>query len=425
MGKIRIAQVGCGGMGKRHIMGQIELKKQGFDSFELVALCDNNLSTANHLAKICQGELNTTPKIYNNFDDLLKFEKPDAIDIVTDTKSHHSIAINAFNHGAHVAVEKPLSITVKSGILMIETAKKHNKVLSVSENYRRDPLNRLTKFMIEKNIFGNPRIAIFTSANGTKYVPHTTAWRHLKLRGGYLLDYEVHTADLLLYFLGSVKETYATTILWEPKRINSKEPNQDKTHLSDFYSHRIQEDIDKKYMIDCDSEDFACAIFKFKNKATVQFLSTIASPGLNQKISKISLEKGTISPSPSRSGKEIQIINDENIKLTKEQVSEITKDFDLDVTTKKIFNTSNSISSYDIPFNIIDRKLIALELQDFATAILNNSKPEVTGEIGLEALSLIYSILESGHIERPVNFDDVYHDRINHYQKPINDSIGL
>ena len=35
----------------------------------------------------------------------------------------------------------------------------------------------------------------------------------------------------------------------EIKRINSKEPNTDKTHLSDFYSHRIQEDIDKKYMI--------------------------------------------------------------------------------------------------------------------------------------------------------------------------------
>lgn len=422
MSKIRIAQIGCGGMGKRHIMGQIELKKQGFDTFDLIALCDNNLSTANHLAKICEKELNTTPKIYDNFNDLLKIEKPDAIDIVTDTKSHHSIAINAFSHGAHVAVEKPLSLTVKSGILMIETAKKHNKILSVSENYRRDPLNRLAKFIIEKNILGNPRIAIFTSATGTKYVPHTTAWRHLKLRGGYLLDYEVHTADLLLYFLGSIKETYATTILWEPKRINNKEPN---IHLSDFYSHRIQEEIDKKSMIDCDSEDFACAIFKFENKATGQFLSTIASPGLNEKISKISLEKGAIFPSPSRSGKEIQINTEENIKLNNEQISEMTKDFDLDAVTKKVFNTSKRITGYDLPFKIVDRKLIALELQDFGTAISNNSQPEVTGEIGLEALSLIYSILESGHIGEPVNFNDVYNDRIKKYQKPINDSIGL
>ena len=43
----------------------------------MIALCDNNLSTANHLAKICEKELNTTPKIYDNFNDLLKIEKPD------------------------------------------------------------------------------------------------------------------------------------------------------------------------------------------------------------------------------------------------------------------------------------------------------------------------------------------------------------
>ena len=163
-------------------------------------------------------------------------------------------------------------------------------------------------------------------------------------------------------------------------------------------------------MIDCDSEDFACAIFKFKNKATGQFLSTIASPGLNEKISKISLEKGAIFPSPSRSGKEIQINTEENIKLNNEQISEMTKDFDLDAVTKKVFNTSKRITGYDLPFKIVDRKLIALELQDFGTAILNNSQPEVTGEIGLEALSLIYSILESGHIGEPVNFNDVYND---------------
>ena len=76
-------------------------------------------------------------------------------------------------------------------------------------------------------------------------------------------------------------------------------------------------------------------------------------------------------------------------------------------------------------FPAIDRKLIAIELQDFGDAILNDKEPEVTGEIGLNATALSYATLESGFIGKPVSFVDVVNDQVNAYQESINKSIGL
>ena len=78
-----------------------------------------------------------------------------------------------------------------------------------------------------------------------------------------------------------------------------------------------------------------------------------------------------------------------------------------------------------LQFEQPDRKLIAIELQDFADAITTSRRPEVTGEEGLDAVALSYSILESGHLIQPVSFDDVRGDRVNAYQQSINQAVGL
>ena len=40
MDKIRLAIVGCGGMGHRHMYGLAELHRAGWERFELVGACD-------------------------------------------------------------------------------------------------------------------------------------------------------------------------------------------------------------------------------------------------------------------------------------------------------------------------------------------------------------------------------------------------
>ena len=69
--------------------------------------------------------------------------------------------------------------------------------------------------------------------------------------------------------------------------------------------------------------------------------------------------------------------------------------------------------------------MIALELEDFARAILDGSEPECTGQVGLDAVALTYAFLESGYIRQPVSFIDVAEDRVNAYQSEINEVVGL
>lgn len=48
-----------------------------------------------------------------------------------------------------------------------------------------------------------------------------------------------------------------------------------------------------------------------------------------------------------------------------------------------------------MPFADVDANLLAVELADFADAILTDRAPEVTGVEGLRALAVIYAFLES------------------------------
>ena len=292
MGELQIAQVGCGGMGLRHLYGEVELKRVA-DTFDLVAVCDLNRSAAEHVASEAEKGLGARPRVYTNFDELLEAEKGlDAVDIVTDVGLHHILALKAFDAGVHVAVEKPLGVTVRACLNIIDAASRAGRVLSVEENHRRDPVNRLVKAVIGSGALGDPRLIHTSSVHGTRGMTHTTAWRHIKVRGGYLLDYAVHDADLWIYFLGEVDSVYAETRLWEQVRSTTGWPNSD--HMVPFYAHRVREDIELKETLTCTSEDMAVALVRFKSGAIGQYTKTMAAPGQGSHADIIYCDEGSI-----------------------------------------------------------------------------------------------------------------------------------
>jgi predicted dehydrogenase len=111
--------------------------------------------------------------------------------------------------------------------------------------------------------------------------------------------------------------------------------------------------------------------------------------------------------------------------MSEEATLDLVPEFRLDDTTAPLFRGKHRVSSYDMSFEEIDRKLIALELEDFAGAIRDGREPEVTGRVGLNALALTYAFLESGALHQAVTFADVVEDRVNAYQQEINEAVGL
>lgn len=421
--KIRLAQVGCGGMGLRHIYGFTELKEKGFDTFDVVALCDLHRSSAEHVANEAEKGLGKKPKVYMDYDEMLDREKDlDAVNIVTDTRFHHTFALRAFELGKHVAVEKPMGLTVRACHRMIEGARRAGKVLSVSENYRRDPMNRLVKALLGARAIGDPRLVLKVSAGGSRMAQQVAAWRHMKLRGGYVLEYGVHDADLLLYFMGDLERVYAESHLWEKVRYTTDRPLSGQ--LAKFYGHRVKEDNEKEEVFECTAEDTASAVLRFNSGAMGQMLMSIASPGESTHADIIYGSEGSLRLPGSRTGRPVHLTRG-NEKLSEKDVMNLVPEFQLDDNTAAFFNSQRGLSGYNMPFEQIDRILIAIELQDFANAILNRQQPEVTGEDGLRAVALCYAILESGYLRMPVSFSDVLEGKVDAYQNEINASVGL
>lgn len=428
MGSVALAQVGCGGMGLRHVYGLIEAKAHGLAPVDLVALCDMNESAAQYVAREAERGLGRRPRVYTDFDTMLARETAlDAVNIVTDTRMHHVFALKAFQMGKHVAVEKPMGLTVRACRRMVEGARAARRVLSVSENFRRDPVMRLAKSVLDSGVVGMPRLLLDVAITGSRSVQQVAVWRHLKLRGGWVLEHGVHNADLTLYFMGAVERILAETQLWETVRfIESHREDERAREISRFYGHRVKEPIEEGDSFKPTAEDMALALLRFHSGALGQMSFSIASPGQDLQTNVIYGSEGSLELPRNRTGRPVRVqLLGRAGPMPEEELLAHADGFEIDDVTARLFGGEKRLTSYSLSFEEVDRKLIAIELEDFARAVLDDREPEVSGEAGLAAVALTYGILESGHLHRPVDVGMVVDGTVEAYQQEINQSIGL
>ena len=153
MDKIRLAIVGCGGMGHRHLAGLAELHRAGLNHFELVGVCDPVLENAESLAQQAEEHFGKSPTAVSNLEGLAAVGV-ESVDITTTPRYHHTVAIEALQRGWHAMVEKPMGLTVRACNLIRKAAGNSDCILSVAENYRRDPINRLAKALLQAEVIG-------------------------------------------------------------------------------------------------------------------------------------------------------------------------------------------------------------------------------------------------------------------------------
>ena len=114
----------------------------------------------------------------------------------------------------------------------------------------------------------------------------------------------------------------------------------------------------------------------------------------------------------------------EKSPISNREFADLVSDFRLDDLTSKFYGNATQLLSYEPPSNH-DSKFIGMGLADFGESIINNRTPEVGGSEGLDAVALVYSILEAGHSGFPVKFEDVAAGKVSEYQDEINASLGL
>jgi hypothetical protein len=67
----------------------------------------------------------------------------------------------------------------------------------------------------------------------------------------------------------------------------------------------------------------------------------------------------------------------------------------------------------------IDTSLLGVEQADFASAIIEDREPEVTGEMGLRSLAVVLGFLESELLGRMVSVDELLEGGALPYQAQI------
>lgn len=409
MDKIRLGLVGCGGMGTRHLYGLRELAQTPFNNVELCALCDIRRENAELAAAEAEKLLGIRPALFTELEEMTR-QVPDliAVDVVTDPSVHHEVACQALDLGLHVMVEKPMAITVRACQKMLDAAERNDRQLSVAENYRRDPSARLVNHLLKTGAIGKPYMALFhsLSAGNTIFI---TPWRHLKEKGGLILDMGVHFADLIRYQLGDVAEVYGDVRLVEPVR---KKPERIGDPYT-FYQNRFRA---MEEIVPATAEDASLAMLRMESGVTVNWVMGSGGYG-GCGVQLILGDQGCINGFGTRGGR-ASMKQANQSEMSYEALLATVDGFALEPLAEHFFPDRIATEG-------VDWKLIALEYYELAEAILNGRQLEVDGTEGLKDVAAIYAICESARAGRAVKMSEVETCQVYDYQAEIDEILGL
>src|SRR5439155_20519587 len=110
-------------------------------NLNVVSVWDQNRQNAEDLADEAHELLGERPAVYAEATQMVReVDGLEAADCPTDTGSHHIAAAQALELGLHTLCEKPLALTMRGCTRIITAAQKAGRILSVAENFRRDPM---------------------------------------------------------------------------------------------------------------------------------------------------------------------------------------------------------------------------------------------------------------------------------------------
>ncbi len=227
---LKVALIGSGWYGKSDLFRLIQIT-----DVEVEALCDvdsRHLTEAAEMVSKRQKSGNV-PKQYKDYRDLLANHKLDIVVIGTPDHWHALQAIAAIKSGAHVYLQKPISVDVIEGEAVLAAARKYNKKVQVGVQRRSTPhLIEVKKDIVESGKLGkisHVEICCYyhMRANGNPPVvpvpefldydmwtgpaplrpydglPHTRWWRtFMEYGNGITGDMCVHMLDCVRWMMG-------------------------------------------------------------------------------------------------------------------------------------------------------------------------------------------------------------------------------
>ncbi len=194
--QVRIAVVGAGTIGRRHLEQVI-----AHDGATLAAVVDPADG-----GRVLAAERGVA--WYPSLTEMLLHQRPDGAIIATPNQTHVAAGLEIIAAGVPALIEKPLADDVAGATALVEAAERAGVALLTGHHRRHNPLVQHAKTAIEAG-----RLGRLVSVHGFCWFhkPHDyfdVAWRRQKGAGPVLLNL-IHDVDLLRFLCGEVVEVLA------------------------------------------------------------------------------------------------------------------------------------------------------------------------------------------------------------------------
>ncbi len=289
----------------------------------------------------------------STYQEVCRHPKVDYVDLCTFPDFRMQPLEICAEAGKHIQVQKPISTNLETARQMVETARNAGIVLGVVSQHRFDDSSQFIHRAIRDGRLGKiiQADAYVKWHRSAEYYSRPIKGSWATEGGGALINQAVHQVDVLLWFVGAVKELFA---YWQLGAL-----------------HKIE------------SEDDISVLMKYANGATgVIQASTAMWPGYTERL-ELHGTKGTA------------IISGD--KLTTWDVQDDFGD-PAPVTKEVMSGASDPMAISLAPF---ERQFL-----DFGEAIRTGRQPLVTGEEGCRALEVVVSAYQSCREGRKISLGE-------------------
>jgi UDP-N-acetyl-2-amino-2-deoxyglucuronate dehydrogenase len=287
-----------------------------------------------------------------DLDALLARADVEVVCVCVPSGRHAEVGIRAAQAGKHLAVEKPVDVTLEAADRLIEAARGAGVALTVISQHRFDAglaeLKRLlTEGALGRLVLGEASTKWYRTQAYYDSAPWRGTWA---MDGGSLLNQGVHYVDLLRWCMGPVAEV---------------------TAVCSTQAHQIE------------VEDTSLAILRFTSGAVGTILSsTAAFPGFPQRL-EITGTRGTVTIEDG------QIVRRAFAHDARQEGGGARQD-------------SGARAAAAADPAALDVSGHAAQLADLLAAIDEGREPAVGGEAGRDALEIVRAVYESSRSGRTV-----------------------
>ena len=229
--KIRYGIIGCGSMGREHILNIIAM-----DACVVTALFDTDAGSLAAASDLLAGAAQA-PNVFASAQELLGSGLCDAVVIGTPNFTHIDLMRLALPADVHILIEKPLCTTIDDCHELVEKAKGRTKIVWVAQEYRyMPPVAEMIRIAHEGGVGTMHQVAI--REHREPFYPKVGDWNRFSANtGGTLVEKCCHYFNLMELIL---QERAVRVFASGGQRVN---------HLDESYGGKTPDILDSAYVI--------------------------------------------------------------------------------------------------------------------------------------------------------------------------------